>query len=79
MPCRFHALVEIRQYRLTPGEPPRDPNQSSASPVIDYKRLTPGEAKEMHPLSKLTGLQAIFCKIQYSDQTWVFAMSLGRC
>ena len=33
------------------GEPPHDPNQSSALLVIDYKRLTPGEAKETHPIS----------------------------
>ena len=56
MPRRFHALVEIRQDRRTPvvrlgGEPPRDPNQSSAAPVIDSNRLTPGEAKETHPVS----------------------------
>ena len=49
-----HALVEIRQDWRTPvvrlsGEPPCDPNQSSALPVIDYNRLTPGEAKETHP------------------------------
>ena len=47
MPHRFHALVKIRRDRRTPvvrlsGEPPRDPNQSSAPPVIDYNRLTPG-------------------------------------
>ena len=52
-PCRFHALVEMRRDRRTPvvrlsGEPPRDPNQSSAPPVIDYNRLTPGETKETH-------------------------------
>ena len=29
-------------------EPPCDPNQSSAPPVIDFNRLTPGEAKETH-------------------------------
>ena len=28
------------------GEPPCDPNQSSAPSVIDYNRLTPGEAKK---------------------------------
>ena len=33
------------------GGPPRDPNQSSAPQVMDYNRLTPGEAKETHPLS----------------------------
>ena len=53
-PRRFHALVEIRRDRRTPvvrlsGQPPRDLNQSSAPPVIDYDRLTPGEAKETHP------------------------------
>ena len=36
--------------RLT-GEPRRDPNQSSAQPVIDYNRLTPGEAKETQPFN----------------------------
>ena len=55
-PHRFHALVEIRRDRRTPvvrlsGEPPRDPTQSSAPPVTDYNRLTPGEAKETNPLS----------------------------
>ena len=49
------ALVEIRRDRCMPvvcllGEPPCNPNQSSALPVIDYKRLTPSEAKETHPL-----------------------------
>ena len=49
-PCRYHAFVKIRRDRRTPvvrlsGEPPRDPNQSSAPPVMDYNRLTPGEAK----------------------------------
>ena len=33
------------------GEPPHDANQSSTSLVIDYKRLTPGKAKEMHTKS----------------------------
>ena len=28
------------------GEPPRDPNQSSASLVVDYKRHTPAEPKK---------------------------------
>ena len=32
------------------GEPHCDPNQSSAPPVIDYNRLTLGEAKETHPM-----------------------------
>ena len=55
-PRRFHALVEIRRDRRTPVvrlwvEPPRDPNQSDASPVIDYKQLSPGEAKETHPMT----------------------------
>ena len=40
-PRRFHALVEIRRDRRTPvvrlsAETPRDPNQSSAPPVMDY-------------------------------------------
>ena len=44
-------LVEHRRDRCTPVvcrsfELPRDPNQSSTSPVIDYKRLVPGESKE---------------------------------
>ena len=55
-PHRFHDLVEIRRDCRTPvvrlsGEPPRDPTQSSAPPVTDYNRLTPGEAKETKPLS----------------------------
>ena len=55
-PRRFHAFVEIRRDRRKPvvrlsGEPPRDPNQSGVPPVIKYNRLTPGEAKETHPLS----------------------------
>ena len=55
-PHHFHALVEIQRDWRTPiarllGEPPRDPNQSSAPPVIDHNRLTPGEAKEIHLLS----------------------------
>ena len=53
-PQRFHALVEIRRDKLTPvvclsGEPPCDPNQSSAPSVIEYNRLTPGEAKRNAP------------------------------
>ena len=32
------------------GEPPRDPNQSSAVAVMDYNRLMPVEAKETDPL-----------------------------
>ena len=55
-PCRFQALVEIRRDRCTLvepllDEPPGDPNQLSAPPVIDYNRLTPGEAKETHPMN----------------------------
>ena len=55
-PRRCHTLVEIRRDRCMPvvhlsGEPLHHPNQSSAPPVIDYNRLTPGEAKETHPLS----------------------------
>ena len=58
MPRRFLALVEFRLDRRTPvvrlsGEPPRtfcNPKQLSAPPVIDHNRLTPGEAKETHPL-----------------------------
>ena len=52
---RLHALVEIRWdwrtlvVRLS-GEPPRDPNQSSALLIIDYSRLTSGKAKETHPM-----------------------------
>ena len=33
------------------GELPCDPNYFVAPPVIDYNWLTPGEAKEMHPMS----------------------------
>ena len=44
-PRRFHVLVEIRRDR------PRDQNQSSAPPIIYYNRLTPGEAKETHPIT----------------------------
>ena len=32
-----------------------DPNQLSAPPVIDYNLLTPGKAKETHPLFKCLG------------------------
>ena len=32
------------------GEPPCDPNQSSALPIIDYNGLTPGKTKETHPM-----------------------------
>ena len=53
-PRRFHDLVESRRDRRTPivrlsGEPPRDPNVSSAPPVMYSNRLTPGEVKETHP------------------------------
>ena len=41
------------------GEPPCDPNQSDASPVIDYNRLTPGEAKETHPMIKYQNLMCL--------------------
>ena len=59
MPRPFHALVEIRRDRHTlvvclSCETPRDPNQSSALLVIDYNRLTAGEAKETHPMSHLS-------------------------
>ena len=55
MPHRFHAFVEIPRERLTPivrisGEPQCYPNQSSAPPVMDYNQLTPGRAKETHPV-----------------------------
>ena len=55
-PRRFHALVEIWRDRCTPveplsDEPPRDPNQSSVPPVIDYNWLMPREAKETHPMN----------------------------
>ena len=55
----FHALVEIRRDRRMlvvrlSGEPPCDPNQSSAPLVIDYNRLTVGEAKETHPMSHIS-------------------------
>ena len=53
-PRHFHTLVKILRDQRTPvvrllGEPPCDPNQSSAPSVIDYNRLMPGEAKN-HPL-----------------------------
>ena len=58
-PRRFKALVDIRRDQRTPvvrllGEPPRDPNQSSAPPVIDYNRFTPGKAKETHSMTVRT-------------------------
>ena len=49
------AFITLRFLRLVvrqSGEPPRDPNQLDASLVIDYKRLTPGEAKETHPIPR---------------------------
>ena len=71
-PRRCHALVEIWRDQRSPvvrlsGKPPRDPGQSSASPVIDKNRLTPGEAKETHPLRHATNHYYIFQKsIKYS-------------
>ena len=53
--CAIYRSTTIRRDWRTlvvhlSGELPRDPNQSSAPPDIDYKRLTPDEAKEMHSM-----------------------------
>ena len=49
LPAPSPYAVHMTVMRLS-GEPPCDPNQMSASPVIDYKWLTPCEAKETHPI-----------------------------
>ena len=72
-PRRFHALVEFRQGRRTPvvhllGEPPRDPNQSSAPPVMDYKCFTSGKAKETRPESKSTSFVKSQCVFKYCHE-----------
>ena len=43
-----HVICHLEVMRLS-GEPPRDANQSSALPAIDYNQLTSSKAKETHP------------------------------